>query len=66
MIITINGEKKDIAKPLDLQRLLQHEGYSEMTIAVARNGVFVQKDNYDSTQIEDGDAIEIVAPMQGG
>jgi len=37
-----------------------------MKIAVAHNGTFVARGSYADTAIEDGDMIEIVAPMQGG
>jgi thiamine biosynthesis protein ThiS len=35
-------------------------------IAVAHNGNVIPKGNYTQIFIEDGDSIEIVAPMQGG
>ncbi len=66
MIVTLNGQKKKIAKPLNVQQLLQHEGYGDMLVAVAKNGTFVPKNSYSKTEIEDGDELEIVAPMQGG
>jgi len=66
MILIINGEKKNFAAPLNLQAALEQEGYGDKLVAVARNGTFVTKNNYGATELEDGDEIEIVAPMQGG
>lgn len=66
MIITINGQKKTFTAPLDLRGCLEQEGYGDMLVAVARNGTFVSKSNYGATELDDGDEIEIVAPMQGG
>lgn len=66
MNIIINGEEKSLKAPLNIQDLLSGEGYGDMMIAVARNGTFVPKEKYSDTNIEDGDQIEIVAPMQGG
>ena len=66
MILIINGQKKNFAAPLDLQSCLEQEGYGDMLIAVAHNGIFVTKGDYGATPLNDGDEIEIVAPMQGG
>ncbi|GJL86136.1 MAG: thiamine biosynthesis protein ThiS [Micavibrio sp.] len=66
MILIINGQKKTFVTPLDLRGCLEQEGYGDMLVAVARNGTFVAKNNYGATKLDDGDEIEIVAPMQGG
>ncbi len=65
MNITINGQKKQNASP-DLQGLLDAEGYKGKLVAVARNGEFVPRAQYPNINLEPGDEIEIVAPMQGG
>ena len=64
--IEINGETKQYPAPLNVAGLLAAEEMSGMTIAVAKNGIFVGRDSYDSTDLKSGDTIEIVAPMQGG
>ena len=66
MILTINGQRKEIAAQTNVNDLLKAEGFADMVVAVARNGSFVQRDLYDDTYPEDDDEIEIVAPMQGG
>ncbi|MCB1532310.1 MAG: sulfur carrier protein ThiS [Alphaproteobacteria bacterium] len=66
MKVTINGREQTFEAPLNLYNILEQQGYVSMMIAVARNGSFVPKDNYVGTPIQDGDEIEIVAPMQGG
>ncbi len=66
MILIINGVKKSFTAPLDLKAALEQEGYDGMLVAVAVGGTFVAKGNYGSTKLNDGDEIEIVAPMQGG
>jgi sulfur carrier protein len=66
MTLIINGQKKNFTAPLNLYDVLAQEGYVEMMIAVARNRNFVSRGNYLSTFLDDGDEIEIVAPMQGG
>ncbi len=66
MKITINGQKKTFTAPLDLQAALAQQGFGGMLVAVARNGTFVPRGQYANTNLNDGDEIEIVAPMQGG
>lgn len=66
MKITINGQPKSFEAPLNLYDVLAQEEVIGMMIAVAHNGHVVPKGDYAQVFIEDGDAIEIVAPMQGG
>ncbi len=66
MIITINGQKKNINGAPDIGSILQAEGYAGKLVAVARNGEFVPRGEYANTNLNDGDQLEIVAPMQGG
>ena len=64
--VIINGQPKDFEAPLNLYDIIEQEELIGMMIAVAQNGTFVPKAQYETTSINDGDAIEIVAPMQGG
>lgn len=66
MKITLNGQPKNFEAPLNLYDILEQEELIGMMIAVAQNGTFVPKAEYQTTPITEGDAIEIVAPMQGG
>ena len=66
MKIIVNGERLETrAKTLeDLCALLGFSG--EMKVATALNGDFVPAPARARTMIADNDAIEIVAPRQGG
>ena len=67
MIITINGKECSLDDyDLSVQALLHAHGFDGKIVAVARNGNFLPKGAYDSTPLQNGDEIEIVAPMQGG
>ena len=66
MILIINGQKKNLQKPLSIEHLLEVEGYGDMLVAIARNGVFIARTSYEDIIVADGDEIEIVSPMQGG
>ena len=66
MNVTINGQPKSFEAPLNLYDVLEQEEVIGMMIAVARIGTFIPKGDYAQVFLEDGDALEIVAPMQGG
>lgn len=66
MNVTINGQKKKISGAPDIASVLKTQGYEGKLVAVARNGEFVPRGSYANTSLSDGDALEIVAPMQGG
>lgn len=66
MIILINGKRKNIDGAPDIASVLEAEGYSNKLVAVAHNGEFVPRISYAHTTLNDGDELEIVAPMQGG
>lgn len=66
MNIIINGQPKTFEAPLKLYDILEQEELIGMMIAVAQNGEVVPKTAYKNTKVNDGDTLEIVAPMQGG
>lgn len=64
--IQVNGLPKDFDAPLNLYDVLAQEEVIEMMIAVARNQTVIPKGDWAQTFLDDGDMIEILAPMQGG
>ena len=66
MIIEVNGEKKTLESPRSLADAIRDLGYGGARIAVARNDEFVPRGDYATRQLQDGDRLEIVSPMQGG
>jgi sulfur carrier protein len=66
MTIILNGEPRDLSVALPVAQFLEQAGYGGMLVAVAINGTFVARGAYADTIINNGDAVEIVAPMQGG
>ena len=65
MKLKINGEERQV-QAIDLQDLMEELCYSGAKVATARNGEIVHKGDRADTALTAGDAIEIVAPMQGG
>ena len=66
MLIEVNGEKKELDSSHLLADAINHWGYAGAPIAVAHNDEFVPRTRYATLQLQDGDRLEIVSPMQGG
>ena len=65
MKLTINGEPRDLAATT-VAEALAAEGLGEARVATALNGDFVPAALRATTVLSPGDALEVVAPMQGG
>ena len=66
MTIILNGDRVDVTGPLTLSALLVQLGVDARRVAVEHNLNVVKRANYDTTQIQDGDQIEIVNFVGGG
>lgn len=66
MKIQFNGKDIQTTAPT-LAEILQEQGFTaDSHVATAVNGQFVAKTARDNYNLNDGDTIEVVAPMQGG
>jgi len=65
MQLQLNGEAFE-AQAATLLDLLQEAGFGEATVATAVNGDFVPAGLREGHALQDGDRIEVLAPMQGG
>jgi sulfur carrier protein len=63
--ITVNGERMRTSAPT-LAVLVETLGYDAASIATAVNGDFVPRAARAGRALAEGDAVEIVAPRQGG
>lgn len=70
MNIFINGERITLEntnnKVSDALALYLSDQQSKATFAVALNGEFVSKQRYESTAINQDDALDILFPIVGG
>lgn len=66
MTIILNGDRVDVAGPLTLTRLLDQLGVDPRRVAVEHNLDVIKRVNYDTTEIQDGDQVEIVNFVGGG
>ncbi len=65
MKLLLNGTPREI-DARTLTDVLVAEGLGTAKVATAVNGSFVPAGLRATTDLRDGDAVEIVAPMQGG
>ncbi|TAJ30082.1 sulfur carrier protein ThiS [Bosea sp. (in: a-proteobacteria)] len=65
MTLLLNGAPQEIAATT-LAEALAELGYAGRIVATAVNGDFVPARNRAATALNEGDRIEVVAPMQGG
>jgi sulfur carrier protein len=63
--VVVNGERAR-TRSTTLAELLAELGYGDAKVATARNGDFVPAGKRGAVRLTGGDAIEIVAPRQGG
>ena len=70
MLITVNGESREVEPGLTLAMLVLQlageSGRDQRGIAIERNLEIVPKSEHASTVIEDGDKIEVVQFVGGG
>jgi sulfur carrier protein len=64
--VSVNGEIKELNEGLNVTQMLEALAYKTKGFAVAINTTFVSIKAYDETIIQDGDTIDILAPVQGG
>ena len=64
--VILNGEKKALVAECNLAQAIVDWQLTDQTFAVAVNQQFVPKTTYTDIQLKDGDAIELLVPMQGG
>ncbi|TNC60992.1 sulfur carrier protein ThiS [Rubellimicrobium roseum] len=65
MKISFNGEPREVSGAT-LALALDELGLSTAVVATALNGSFVPAPSRSSISLKDGDAVEALAPMQGG
>ena len=64
--ITVNGTASELVRPMSITAFLEKRGFGGRSVAVAINSVVVRRTEFDGTQIDDGDVVEIVRPGGGG
>jgi thiamine biosynthesis protein ThiS len=63
---SVNGEERELPDGVTVAGLLEQLGLVCNGIAVAKNDRVVRRAEYESSEIADGDAIEIIKAVAGG
>ena len=67
MTITVAGNKKEDEDGLNITTLVEKENVENpLYVTVTVNDEFVERDNFDSTILKDGDVVEFLYFMGGG
>jgi len=64
--LTINGQPRSFAPPLNVSRLVEHLQLQGKRIALERNGEIVPRSQFEAMELADGDRLEIVVAVGGG
>ncbi len=65
MRIQVNGRPREVSATT-LEALLRELGYEDQKVGTAVNQEFVRDRDRQQTPLQEGDAVEIVTPRQGG
>ena len=66
MTVTINGERREVPDGLSVAALLNHIGMSGDRVAIERNLDILPRAQWQETQIQPNDILEIVHFVGGG
>ena len=67
MTITVAGKKKEYSEGLTLAQLIEAEKVETPQYVTATiNDEFVERDEFETTKLKDGDAVEFLYFMGGG
>jgi thiamine biosynthesis protein ThiS len=66
MIVTINGERRDIPDGLNVSALLDHLGMPTGRVAIERNLDILPRTRWQETPVQSNDSFEIVHFVGGG
>ena len=64
--VRINGKESELAPGQTIEQYLETKGLAGRSLAVAVNGTVLRREELSSTQLSDGDTVEIVRPVGGG
>lgn len=64
--VTVNGEPRRFPAPVTFEQLLADMALAGKRIAIERNGEILPKSRYSTTELADGDKLEVVVAVGGG
>ncbi|HUJ31265.1 MAG TPA: sulfur carrier protein ThiS [Candidatus Acidoferrum sp.] len=66
MMVTVNGERREIPEGLTVAALVEHLGMKSGRVAIERNLDILPRARWSETQVQPGDSFEIVHFVGGG
>ena len=66
MTILLNGERHELAHPLTVSALLEQLGIDSRRVAIEYNLIVLRRALYATTELAEGDQVEIVNFVGGG
>jgi sulfur carrier protein len=66
VLVTINGESREVPALLTLAALVEHLGLTEGPVAIERNREIVPRAEHTHVVVQAGDVLEIVHFVGGG
>jgi sulfur carrier protein len=64
--VQVNGKRVELDQPTALLKYFDSLGVNQRAVAIEHNGVIVERTDYASTTLRDGDVLEIVRMVGGG
>lgn len=65
-MITLNGNELSGNEGITVEELIRRQNFVKSQIAIEINGAIISKKDYEATQVQDGDVIEVVSFVGGG
>jgi len=66
MTITLNGERREIARAANVAELINELGLPAPAILVEHNGLALRREEWPERTLAEGDRIELVRIVAGG
>ena len=65
--ISVNGKLQELETPISITELIKlNDVLQPSMVSIQLNGQFVNRDDFDSTQVSDGDELDFLYFMGGG
>lgn len=65
--ISVNGKAQEVVTPISISELIKLNNVAQPEmVSIQLNGQFVNRDDFESTQVSDGDEVDFLYFMGGG
>jgi thiamine biosynthesis protein ThiS len=66
VVITLNGERYELAQPMTVSALLAHLEIDWRRVAIEHNLEIIKRPTFETVVVKEGDRLEIVNAVGGG